>query len=440
MTASKDRVVFHPCRLSVAPKRALNRLQSRGWCRGREFGAAAAPTAPIDSGTPSRPTLPHGVLVSISTKIYATTRVNCRSVGFHAVGILALLGLTPTVGLSQEVLRESPAGLRDVAGSQRIVLGDRDGPGYVGPNFSVAEIPEGGFLVSVFERAGELLAFGADGQLQGVIGRVGEGPGEFHNLGQVRVDDHYAYLIDQRQRRVTVLELDDLSFDRTFRLPAVPGDLAVLSTGRLVLAMDVATPEHAGHPYHLIDRDGSFLRSFGGAGGVYRSDRSHLLQRVVAPDRRPGLFWGATVHRYQLTLMDESGAVRRSLERREPWFEPHERGVIADPSDPPRPRLHHIRMDSAGRLWVLIQIPAERWREGLVERTTPRGQTYWTIGDESRFLDTVVEVIDPAAGEVIARGRFDPLFRHFASDGTAVSYGEDAGGVPFIRVWDLVIR
>lgn len=363
--------------------------------------------------------------------------------GTLATGLILLLGLVPPVapaiGDAQEIVQDISNGPWTVVSSQRMEIGERDGRAYVDSPFYVAQTPGGGFLVTVFSRPGEMLVLDEEGELVDVIGRTGQGPGEFFNLGYAKVDDDHAYLLDQRQRRVTVLELDGFAVARAFQLPESPFDLLPLPTGRIVLAMDVQTPEHAGHPYHLLDRDGSFLRSFGGDGGVYRRDRSHLLRRRLALGSTAGRFWGAERTRYRLSLMDESGSLLSTLERRVSWFQPHERGLIADPAEPPRPRISHVHTDSRGRLWVLIQVAAERWVDGLVERTLPTGRRLWTVGDEDRLLDSVIEVIDPAQAVVVARGRFDPSFRQFAGDGVVVSYKEDAEGIPLIQVWDLEI-
>jgi hypothetical protein len=59
------------------------------------------------------------------------------------------------------------------------------------------------------------------------------------------------------------------------------------------------------------------------------------------------------------------------------------------------------------------------------------------IRNRRQYWDTIVEIIDPAAGTVLASVRVDGVLEFFTPEGYAVEYVEDASGVPSLVVWSV---
>jgi hypothetical protein len=58
-------------------------------------------------------------------------------------------------------------------------------------------------------------------------------------------------------------------------------------------------------------------------------------------------------------------------------------------------------------------------------------------GVNDRVWDSIVEVIDPRNGAVMARTQLDQHMQRFAAPGVLFSYAETEYGVPQISLWRL---
>lgn len=107
--------------------------------------------------------------------------------------------------------------------------------------------------------------------------------------------------------------------------------------------------------------------------------------------------------------------------RRDPsWYQSD--GVLGkfSRSRPAATRIRDIHEDEDGLLWVLVMVPDERWAESLV--SSPEGDR---IVDRNASYDTVVEVLDPGRGLLLASTRYDQYLTQFLEDGRVASYLEE---------------
>jgi hypothetical protein len=125
----------------------------------------------------------------------------------------------------------------------------------------------------------------------------------------------------------------------------------------------------------------------------------------------------------------------QALQRDAEWFEPWVTDTPLGPDQPPpKPAVGAVKTDPQGRLWVLVLVPAEDWRDGLVSR-----EWGWDI-DVYRAFDQILEVIDPESGELLVSRRFpDHDFIGFLGDDMVVSYREDEMGYPFLDIWRIAL-
>jgi hypothetical protein len=84
---------------------------------------------------------------------------------------------------------------------------------------------------------------------------------------------------------------------------------------------------------------------------------------------------------------------------------------------------------SKGLIWVNITVPDDEWAEGLVESPYPEGTGY-EIGEADKYYDTIVEVIDPDRGEVIASQRYDEWLMDLTGQVLPMASHPGPGDVP----------
>lgn len=333
---------------------------------------------------------------------------------------------------AQEVTSERACPRCTLRAERIATLGDREGPGIVGDNFAVARGGDGRFFVSYRSNPGEILVFDSMGAYTHTVGREGDGPGEFRVPSTLAFADGRLHVFDSRSRRHTVL---DRSFEvlHTHPMRGIPLAVEIFEDGVVYNAV-IRTWKEIGFPLHFLSADGSGTRSFGEAEEGYRPDIVWSGWRVLAR-AAPNALWAAYKPRYVIEKWSLDGDKLATLTRRAEWFEPHNQFPYPDPDQPPRPFVRDIYEDSEGLLWVIIIVADREWQRGIAETGSRNETNGYVITNQNQFLDSVIEVIDPAAGVLVTSERFDLEFKRFLEDGTVVSYREEGIGFPYIDVW-----
>jgi hypothetical protein len=355
----------------------------------------------------------------------------------NVVGVGLLVILCPPGVKTQEVtmLRESPD--LETAQVERIeVFGDED-EGTVGPNFVFDVTPAGQFLVSPFSRNSEILVFDSTGAFQLVVGRNGDGPGEYRSIRHIKMGAALVHVFDNSLRRWTALNPKDWSVVGTTPLPTDPHDVQPMGDTAVFSAGMVLTREKIGIPVHRVNSHGEIDLSFGEEEGTpFRADMSILARRVLA-EAGPGAIWVSHVTRYRLERWSVDGELLEVLERETPWFEAHAVESIPDPEIPPKPIMVDILFDEeSSLLWTASVVADEQWAEGVERSVYHEGRGY-EVKDWNKYQDTILEAIDVASGLVVGRIRLDEFIWSLGSGRTAASYFEDQGVFPKIALWQF---
>jgi hypothetical protein len=261
---------------------------------------------------------------------------------------------------------------------------------------------DGTFLVIAGSLSDGMFLAESDGSIVRRIGRGGEGPGEYARLSHVD-ELPGAYLVfDSRLARVTRLSKTTFEVLGTAPSPSLGGGFPplVFEDGSYLIPGTRQTREGAGHLYHLFDAAGRAVRSFGGrAGGP--PPRGSTLPRVLAASR-DGTFWVASRQQYRLERWNREGNLLEVYEREADWH-PHypldEEGRL--PSGM-RSTIRGLWEDEDGLLWV----------HGLHMKD---GQP--VISPPPDIMASVVEVIDPVAGTLVASSRVEGISAHSALGG-----------------------
>jgi hypothetical protein len=225
------------------------------------------------------------------------------------------------------------------------------------------------------------------------MGRYGEGPGELKMARNLHVDDRgNLYLGDVLNARVTVFDSSG-ALARTIRVGEPQPGFTILSLpgDSLLVEGHRTTPDLWGFSVHVMSPDGERVRSFGNPTYEIPHIDPYYHHRALAWAGSEEVWIGGW-HRYYIELWSLAGERIRTFIRDVDWF----RFAIPG-SGGPRPVVNALQQDSSGLLWVHGRVPA-----ALGVTDAPNG------------LDPFVEVIDPAAGQVLAsvrlRGQSTPFF------------------------------
>lgn len=295
--------------------------------------------------------------------------------------------------------------------------------------------PGGG---TVLFNAGRLHFFDATGRLERSLGRAGQGPGEFQGAQALRfLSDGTLEVYDSRNLQRTVIGAPpEFTIGPVSRLrtPVAMSNTLFLPDGRIVTNGDLAGPGHVGLPLHLLESDGTLIRSFGKEPPERRADVAFPLARAIAWARRgTEAIWSAHFRRYRIEQWDLNGRLRWAVERQVPWFLPWEMDAPVTPRTPFPPHIRAVAEHPTGALVVLLSVPPRDWSQGL----TARGDS-WEITRVDRVVATRLEVLDHERGCVQATLDLAGYPLRLLDGGVVAVYREnDETGAPEIRLFGL---
>lgn len=382
-----------------------------------------------------------------------------RGVGTLAVDPRTLLGLlvgacvlavplVPALPAQEVVVDAVQCETCRVTQRVEVSLGEIDGPGSLsGMPADVTLDAQGRFWVLfgleppvVFEGRGEAI---------GSVGRMGSGPREFRQPRGVTAWRDSIVVIDRPGRAVVVGP--DLSPERSVRMPGldVYTLLPLPRSRRWVVNATGQSPEFAGWPLHLLDlsgRDATVERSFGSEGGPLLPNRPPRGDvRSLALSAGGGVWTLPRIEEYRIEYWTGEGELGRTLVREGELFSRGFHGRNGGPDIPPSPRLLAIHEDPEGLLWVLGGVPRPDWRRAWEEAgidelpDSPTDMPVSMFPSPSGLIRSVVEVLDPGAGEVLWRGTLDVFPITILRDGRIIGYREDSRGVPIVDVIRLTL-
>jgi hypothetical protein len=317
-----------------------------------------------------------------------------------------------------------------------VTLGDTADPELLGHRTQVARDSRGFYFASNND-ADKIIVYDSSGRFLRTIGRAGRGPGEFnsvHNLAAGPGDTLYVF--EPGGIGMTVIS-PEFEFVRRVKPSAslMAIEAVALDSGRFAVSGPTMNPA-SGFPMHVLTADGAFTSSFGAdAPMAYREERGGDFLRWMVPGSQPGTVWAMSSTPYQLELWHVAGQRLSTQVGRMPW------APVVDTTPPPMyseapPRAYIITIgpDSTGLVYVYTAVADASWRPDPTI-TGPMTMALYNSGERSRFYDTVIDVIDPSTGRLVATERHpdSPNLATASADGTYLfSRREDELG--FLRV------
>lgn len=265
-------------------------------------------------------------------------------------------------------------------------------------------------------------------------GRAGHGPGEFIGPLSLGRTGSRVVVYDPGNARFSVHTIEG-SVVREVGGVALPLlDFAMLPGLRFVVNADIRTPQQAGLPLHLVDSTGSIVRSFGLAEPRLELGLDDQMVRRLTTGSQ---LWSAPAREYRLSRHSIGDGGTDTFERQARWFRKDRGATIPDAREPPATTIADIWEDPEGRVWVLVTVPDRRWRESL-ETFEFRGQGFVRFTDVDRYVDTIIEVIDPSSRRVLHSARSDRFLASFVGNYHVAALKFDEHSPP-LSLWRLTL-
>jgi hypothetical protein len=190
-------------------------------------------------------------------------------------------------------------------------------------------------------------------------------------------------------------------------------------------------------PPGLRDWDGTVRAGFGPSGKVEDVDAEMGPIALVDSSRA----WKAHGKSYEVSLVDREGRVLQRFARTVDWFPPNEpiRGALNAVRPPAR--ISDLRVGPDGRVWVLIRRAHPDWRATAPasgpQLVPMRGSGAPSAASFNALFESVLEVLDPASGDLLASIVLPGSYRRFVDARHLAEVVDDDDGHITVRVWKL---
>jgi hypothetical protein len=284
-----------------------------------------------------------------------------------------------------------------------------------GDHFSITVDRRGRFYIAAGGPGGvyrgKVFVFDSAGRYLTSFGRAGKGPGEYGDAPLV-ADRTGDTIVAFDGSQVTVLTPNYNYVRRQNFAFAIRSSPVTLSNGNAIIEQGgrgwLPSPSSSTYPGRIIVFDGNWkeIRRF-------QTTTDATLGPNYTSASGTGI-WRQFSHSYELEQWDANGNRTTVLRRDVKWFPPraaYEKGG---------PLLHYISEDPAGNLWIQILVPA-----GASDTTAVVAGR--KVSGSATTFDTIIEVIDPGRGALLASKRLtgsrwfflgpSRIFQHLEGEG-----------------------
>ena len=194
----------------------------------------------------------------------------------------------------------------------------------------------------------------------------------------------------------------------------------------------IPTPALAGHPLHVMSKDGNIVRSFGGDGSPFHSEDTLKNGRAVClnPD---GTIWSIASGGRLLERWDTATGRRLSqVTVKSTWFRESSRPAPMDQVANPIILTIWAEEDL---VWILYRVPDPQW----IPRRRPERE--FLVQGENADLrsDWVLEAVRSDTGSVVAMKSFDRILLRWAGSFAIASETASANRAGGVELWTPIL-
>jgi hypothetical protein len=347
---------------------------------------------------------------------------NAALIAASAALCAASIGAQPT----RVIPNNATCGQCTVQFERVVELGSSQDSILLRPLSTFGVMANGTVLAAQTSHRGVIAVYDQRGQLIRAFGRSGDGPGEFRIVAQITVAGDRIHILDRSARRISI-------FSRDFVLE---------STHDLGTGVDGNSELLVYGDQHVYNTE--TVGSGGGTIAVVRGD-SVLSDAISPPLQAPtsyvvqirriasvaaNQFWASHLNRYRLELWNTAGRLEQVLTRSPTWFEPWVSTPRASWLAAPQPMITGIRVLPDGLIWMTIRVAKEPYAPA------PQGARVGAA-DASDYVDTIIEVIDPANATLEFSQRFPGERRFVGAGGHLGTFVQDADGIITWTLWRM---
>lgn len=338
------------------------------------------------------------------------------------IGTIILALFAPASVAAQKILPISPASLECAVEFEHVLsLGAFDDPGIIGFPSQITRLGSGDFALATPSNGGEILVYDAQGRYRTSFGRRADDTGEWVDPGHGKLrtsPEGRALVLDPGAGRLSSLTArGDIqwSIDSGMTLAAdfVP---VIARSAFAVSGWDSEGDGTLKGIIRLVDAKGATLVEIATVLGEPWMQR--LFYWPLATDAS-GRVWWARPTEYVLEAWDpedRDGGLR--LEGRPGWFTPGP-PKSGFPVDDPYPSVIVSLRHDAGLLWIGTLVADKAWAE-YADEVVPAVPL-----DNSRVVDTVINVVNPETGALVAHTIHDELLAWTGDGSLLYSIRED---------------
>ncbi len=306
----------------------------------------------------------------------------------------------------------------------------------------IAQSSCGSYVVSV-DKGTAFAAFDSAGKPIRIVGREGDGPGEFRQISALRFTTGDSVLVVEASRRRVHLFSPDFRPVRTLTLSYPTNQVLHLPNGNIAASAPVRGRAGAIRPVQLYGGDPSDTMRFLGA--PTRSAGRGMPDEIpyaLALGAR-GTMWATPANELALSAWSGTAPQRDTIAIHPEWFAtPSVYPATLFDAARPQVRIADLMVDTASNTAVLLfMVPARDWKRAT-DTTFARRVPFNDITLEylDRFFDSRLLAVDLRSGRIIAESYQDQRLMKLLDARTALSITEDDDGFVTHHVHRLKYR
>ena len=292
-------------------------------------------------------------------------------------------------------------------------------------------------------RQGDLpVIFDSTGRFNRVLGRTGQGPGEYYNPWSMLILGRDSILIMDQNRRGTLS--DSTLTPREFMILPVMLRSPIVVRWPDVVVGNARMPNRESqgplYQWSFANKAPTIVQQF----TMLKVDDYPELtldtrHRFSTP--RDEKFWAIWNRLYALGEFGPDLTRKRLLERQAAWFPGASPLNYNWKAGPPPPHIAGLEEDDEGLLWVFLHVGAPTWKEAWPQMPEGVREIPSSRIQHELLYTTRLEVIDPRRARVVSRMDIPRLLVNPLPGRRAAFYHEsDRGNVITIIAFDLTRR